>query len=212
MNTNLLHILSIVLSIITIVISILSYYGIIRYIRLYFSKSVDKYVENYTSLPVASEEKRVVVVLSVENETEIKNIYPTINSLLDQTVRINQMFLVLPCESNCNVPENLKKVVSIIKPGKTYDDTYQDIISILQREKEKDTIIIKVSIGVIYGNDFIENLLEISESATDFVIKDKANLFLLVKPSLILLDDEQKFISFLNNNVKDISYSENYKY
>ena len=110
------------------------------------------------------------------------------------------------------MPENLTKVVTIVKPGKTYDETYQDIISILQREKEKDTVIIKVSNRVIYGNDFIQHLLEISESATDFVIKDKANLFLLVKPSLILLDTDQKFISFFNNNVKDISYDENYKY
>lgn len=212
MNTNLLHIISIVLSVIAIIVSILSYYGIIRYINLYFSKSVDKYVEKYSSLPIASNDKRVIVVLSVQNEDEIKNIYPTINSLLDQTVRINQMFLVLPCKSTCNIPEDLTKVVTVIKPGKTYDDTYQDIISILQREKEKDTVIIKVSNRVIYGNDFIEHILEISESASDFVIKDKSNLFLLVKPSLILLDDEQKFISFLNNNVKDISYGENYKY
>ena len=207
-----MHIIIIALSILSIIISILSYYGIIRYIKLYFSKSVDKYTENYSSLPLASKDKRVIIVLSVQNQDELKNIYPTINSLLDQTVRINQIFLVLPCKSNCNVPENLTKVVSVVQPGKTYDETYQDIISILHREKEKDTIIIKVSNGVIYGNEFIEHIIEISESATDFVIKDKANLFLLVKPSLIILDTEQKFISFLNNNVKDIEYNENYKY
>ena len=212
MSSHFIHIVLIVLSILSIIINILSYYGIIRYIKLYFSKSVDKYVENYSSLPLASQDKRVIVVLSVQNQDELKTIYPTINSLLDQTVRINQIFLVLPCKSNCDVSENLKKVVSVIQPGKTYDETYQDIISILQREKEKDTVIIKVSNGVIYGNDFIEHLLEISDSASEFVIKDKANLFLLVKPSLIILDTEQKFISFLNNNVKDISYNENYKY
>ena len=212
MNRNTIHILIITLSIISIIISILSYFGIIRYIKLYFSKSVDKYTENYSSLPIASNDKRVIVVLSVQNQDELKTIYPTINSLLDQTVRINQIFLVLPCKSNCNVPENLRKAVSIVQPGKTYDDTYQDIISILQREKETDTVIIKVTKGVIYGNDFIEHLFEISESATDFVIKDKANLFLLVKPNLILLDSDQKFISFLNNNVKDVSYKENYRY
>ena len=211
MNSNIIHIVLIVLSIISIIVSILSYYGIIRYIKLYFSKTVDSYMEKYSNLPPASE-KRVIVVLSVQNQDELKNIYPTVNSLLDQTVRIQEIFLVLPCESNCNVPENLKKVVSVVKPGKTYDDTYQDIISILQREKENDTVIIKVSNGVVYGNDFIEHLLEISESATDFVIKDKANLFLLVKPNLIILDSDQKFISFLNNNVKETSYSENYKY
>lgn len=212
MNSNAFHIAIIVLSLISIIISILSYFGITRYIKLYFSKSVDKYVETYSSLPLASQDKRVIIVLSVQNEDELKTIYPTINSLLHQTVRVNQIFLVLPCKSNCNVPENLTKVVTIVKPGKTYDETYQDIISILQREKEKDTVIIKVSNRVIYGNDFIQHLLEISESATDFVIKDKANLFLLVKPSLILLDTDQKFISFFNNNVKDISYDENYKY
>lgn len=212
MNSNLIHIITISLSILSIIISILSYYGIIRYIKLYFSKSVDKYTENYSSLPLASNDKRVIVVLSVKNQDEIKTIYPTINSLLDQSVRINQIFLVLPCDSKCNVPENLTKVVSIVQPGKTYDETYQDIISILHREKEKDTVIIKVSNGVIYGNEFIEHILEISDSATDFVIKDKANLFLVVKPNLVILDTDQKFISFLNNNIKNISYRENYKY
>jgi hypothetical protein len=135
MNNNLMHIIIIALSILSIIISILSYYGIIRYIKLYFSKSVDKYTENYSSLPLASKDKRVIIVLSVQNQDELKNIYPTINSLLDQTVRINQIFLVLPCKSNCNVPENLTKVVSVVQPGKTYDETYQDIISMLQREK-----------------------------------------------------------------------------
>jgi hypothetical protein len=174
------------------------------------SKSVDKYAESYTDLPLASE-KKVVVVLSVQNETELKNIFPTVNSLLDQTVRVNKIFLVLPCSTNCNVPENLTKVLSVVQPGKVYDDKYQDIITVLQREKEKDTFIIKVSNGIIYGNEFIENAIETSESNPDSVIKDSSNSFLLVKSELFILDDQSRFSKFANG-IKDMEYREHYKY
>jgi hypothetical protein len=174
------------------------------------SKTVDKYVEKYTDLPFASE-KRVVVVLSVQNEDELKSIIPTVNSLLDQTVRVNQLFLVLPIDSDFEVPENLTKVLSVVKPGKVYDDKYQDIISILQREKEKDTFIIKVSNGIIYGNEFIENVIETSEANPDSVIKDSSNSFLLVKSDLVILDDDSKFSNF-KNGIKDMTYREHFKY
>lgn len=207
---NLIHIISIIASLISIVVSILVYFGIIRYIKLYMSKTVDKYVEKYTDLPFASE-KRVVVVLSVQNEDELKSIIPTVNSLLDQTVRVNQLFLVLPIDSDFEVPENLTKVLSVVKPGKVYDDKYQDIISILQREKEKDTFIIKVSNGIIYGNEFIENVIETSEANPDSVIKDSSNSFLLVKSDLVILDDDSKFSNF-KNGIKDMIYREHFKY
>jgi hypothetical protein len=207
---NLIHIISIIASLISIVVSILVYFGIMRYIKLYMSKTVDKYVEKYTDLPFASE-KRVVVVLSVQNEDELKSIIPTVNSLLDQTVRVNQLFLVLPIDSDFEVPENLTKVLSVVKPGKVYDDKYQDIISILQREKEKDTFIIKVSNGIIYGNEFIENVIETSEANPDSVIKDSSNSFLLVKSDLVILDDDSKFSNF-KNGIKDMTYREHFKY
>lgn len=207
---NLIHIISIIASLISIVVSILVYFGIMRYIKLYMSKTVDKYVEKYIDLPLASE-KRVVVVLSVQNEDELKSIIPTVNSLLDQTVRVNQLFLVLPIDSDFEVPENLTKVLSVVKPGKVYDDKYQDIISILQREKEKDTFIIKVSNGIIYGNEFIENVIETSEANPDSVIKDSSNSFLLVKSDLVILDDDSKFSNF-KNGIKDMTYREHFKY
>jgi hypothetical protein len=174
------------------------------------SKSVDKYAESYTDLPLASE-KKVVVVLSVQNENELKNIFPTVNSLLDQTVRVNKIFLVLPCSTNCNVPENLTKVLSVVQPGKVYDDKYQDIITVLQREKEKDTFIIKVSNGIIYGKEFIENAIGTSESNPDSIIKDSSNSFLLIKSELFILDDQSKFSNFAND-IKDMEYREHYKY
>ena len=208
--SKLIHILSIIASLVSIVVSILVYFGIIRYIKLYISKNTDKYTEKYTDLPLASE-KRVIVVLSVQNEAELKNIIPTVNSLLDQTVRVNQFFLVLPCNTNYNVPENLKNVLTVVQPGKIYDGQYQDILTILQREKEKDIYIIKVSNGIIYGNEFIENVIETAESNPDSVIKDRSNLFLILKPDLVILDDNSNFNGFADN-VKQISYKENYRY
>jgi len=208
--SKIIHIISIVASVISIIVSILVYFGIIRFMKLYMSTNTDKYIEKYTDLPFASK-KRVVVVLSVQNESEIKNLFPTINSLLDQTVRVNQFFLVLPCNSDYNIPEKLQKILTIINPGKVYDDKYQDIITILQREKEKEIFIIKASNNIIYGNEFIENVIEIAESNPDSVIKDNSNSFLIVKPDLVILDENSNFNGFVDN-VKNISYKENYKY
>ena len=205
-----IHIISIVVSLISIIVSILVYFGIIRFIKLYMSKSTEKYIQKYTDLPFASE-KRVVIVLSVQNETQLKNILPTINSLLDQTVRVNQLFLVLPCNTEYDIPENLKKILTVITPGKIYDDQYQDIITILQREKEKEIFIIKVSNNIIYGNEFIENAIETAESNPDSVIKDNSNSFIIIKPDLVIFDENSNFNGFVDN-VKNISCKQNYRY
>lgn len=208
--SKIIHIISIVASLLSIIVSILVYFGIIRFIKLYMSKSTEKYIQKYTDLPFASE-KRVVIVLSVQNETQLKNILPTINSLLDQTVRVNQIFLVLPCNTEYNITENLNKILTVITPGKIYDDQYQDIITILQREKEKEIFIIKVSNNIIYGNEFIENAIETAESNPDSVIKDNSNSFIIIKPDLVIFDENSNFNGFVDN-VKNISYKENYRY
>jgi hypothetical protein len=208
---NFIHIISIISSVISIVVSILIYFGITRYIKIYSSKNVDKYIEQYSELPLARE-KRTVILLSLESQDDLKNIFPTINSMLDQTVRVNQFFLVVPCSNDCDIdiPENLMKVVTIIKPGKIYDDKYQDIISILQREKEKETLIIKISKNIIYGKEFVENIIETSESNPDSVIKDESNLFFCLKPNFIKLDENLKIVEF-NEDTKNISCENNYK-
>ena len=208
--SKIIHIISIVASLLSIIVSILVYFGIIRFIKLYMSKSTEKYIQKYTDLPFASK-KRVVIVLSVQNETQLKNILPTINSLLDQTVRVNQLFLVLPCNTEYDIPENLKKILTVITPGKIYNEQYQDIITILQREKEKEIFIIKASNNIIYGNEFIENIIETAESNPDSVIKDNSNSFLIIKPDLVILDDNSNFTGFVDN-VKNISCKQNYRY
>lgn len=208
--SKIIHIISIVASLLSIIVSILVYFGIIRFIKLYMSKSTEKYIQKYTDLPFASK-KRVVIVLSVQNETQLKNILPTINSLLDQTARVNQLFLVLPCNTEYDIPENLKKILTVITPGKIYNEQYQDIITILQREKEKEIFIIKASNNIIYGNEFIENIIETAESNPDSVIKDNSNSFLIIKPDLVILDDNSNFTGFVDN-VKNISCKQNYRY
>ncbi len=92
--SKLMHITIIVLSIMSIIFSILVYFGITRYIKLYMTKSIDKYAEGYSSLSFARE-NRTVIVFTVENQSDIDNLIPTLNSLLDQTVRVNQIFVVL---------------------------------------------------------------------------------------------------------------------
>lgn len=210
MSSKTFHIISIALSILSILFSIMTYFGIIRYIKLYMTKSVDRYAEKYTDLPVATE-KRTVIVLSVENQSDIDRIIPTVNSLLEQTVRVNQIFIVLPCESNCVVPDSLKKVLTVIKPGKVYDEQHQDLISVLQREKEKNTLIIKASKGIIYGQDFIQNVIEKSEEHPESIIRDESDLFMLIKPEFIILDDNSTFIEF-GSDIKNMTCNETYKY
>lgn len=213
-----LIILSIIVSIISAIFILLSYFGITRCWMLKL-QNPDTYIENYSKLPKAKE-KRVVLSFTTipDNVDKIK---PMINSILDQTVKVNQIALVTPYHYNgqkYNLPPYMKKVANNFPSGKDYG-LGTKLIPILLREKECDTIIIAVNDNYMYGKDFIETMVKAVQENPDTVLIDNNHSTMVLRPEYFDCDvinrnkekfDEEWFLSKAKKS-KVIEYSENYK-
>lgn len=194
---------------------LLSYFGIVRYLTLHVS-GTDKLVENYSKLPKATE-GRVVVSVAADPK-DFDKLKPVLSSILDQTVKVDQIGVVVPLKNEKNVPEYIKKIANIFPAGKDYGDGTA-LIPILLKEKECDTIILALSGDVIYGKDFIEKMVDESNSNADTVLRDTKHTAILVKPEYygceILNTQKSKYDHdwFIKQakKAKTVDYSENYK-
>ena len=211
-------IFSIIISIISAIFILLSYFGITRCWMLKL-QNPDTYIENYNKLPT-TKQKRVVLSFTTIPDN-INKIKPMINSILDQTVKVNQIALVTPYHYNgqkYNFPPYLKNVANNFPSGKNYGEGTK-LIPILLREKECDTIIIAINDNYIYGKDFVETMVKAVEDNPDTVLVDKNHSAIVLRPEYFGCDvidrdkdkfDEEWFISKAKKS-KVIDYSENYK-
>ena len=194
---------------------IFTYFGITRYLMLRFQPS-ETYIENYHKLPKSDSKKVVVVVHSTPDR--LIGLRPMITSILDQTIKVDRIFLTSSSENNLH--PYLKKVVTILPIGKNYGDSFANsLIPILMHEKECDTTIVALIDNVIYGKDFLESILNLSEKTPKTVIVDSKSYAILIKPEYydcnILDRDKSEYTTewFLTNSPnKSINYRENYKF
>jgi hypothetical protein len=100
--------LFILTTLLSLFITILYYYGITRYLTLYI-KDTNSYLENYKNLDKADNETKVIISLSVPPE-KIDKIRPMINSILDQTVKVNQIVLNLPNNKDYKIPKEYENI------------------------------------------------------------------------------------------------------
>ena len=89
---NIIITMLIISTILSLLATFFSYFGITRYLGCHIKNS-KKSIENYTKLPNASE-GRVVISFSV-NPNKINKLKPFINSILDQTVKVNLIAMIL---------------------------------------------------------------------------------------------------------------------
>lgn len=199
---------------------LLSYYGLTRYLSMYTS-STDKFVKQYSSLPKASKDR--VVISFTTTPDRVEKIKPMINSLLDQTMRVDQIILAVPYKyrnQKYEIPEYVTNVATVIPSGKDYGYGTK-IIPTLLREKESDTIIIALDDNKIYGKDMVETMIDNIDKHPDLVLTDKNSSVLVVKPKFFSSDvikDTQdthntidsKWIIQKANGSYEVDYSENY--
>lgn len=182
MSKKAIQIISLLLSIVGLVYLVLSHYGILRYVKLHMT-STEYYLDSYTKLPKGSKD-RVVICFAADTE-DLGKLKPFINSILDQTVRIDDIGLTIPYKNMEKIPKGLKKILSAYGYSKDYDNAGNLINSIL-REPEANTKIIIVEPNMVYGQDFIETMIEESEKNPDKIIyanKSKHPRWgLLIKP------------------------------
>ena len=157
---------------------LLSYFGIVRYLTLHVS-GTDGLVEGYSQLPEATD-GRVVVSFAVQPK-DFGRLKPVLNSLLDQTVKVDQIGIVVPLGDETKVPDYIKKIANVFPAGKDYGEGTA-LIPILLKEKECDTIIIALENDVVYGKDFIEVMVDKAEEHPGTVLTDTKRRAILVKP------------------------------
>ena len=179
MSKKAMQIIALILSILGLIYLVCAYYGIIRYIKLHLT-STDSYAENYSKLPKASEHR--VTICFAADENQLSKLKPFVNSILDQTVRVDDIALTIPYKDIGKIPENMKKILATYGYVKDYDNAGNLICSVL-REPESNTKIIVVEPNMVYGQDFIQSMIEESENNPDKIIyADKKKSGILIKP------------------------------
>ena len=170
------------------------------YIRDYDvkTKSPDHYIQSYKNLPKFSNDRTVAVY----NHKKTDNLVPFLNSLLDQTVKLDEIIVVIPYTEIKDIPEDIKKYISIHGHTKTFDNELSDkpsmnpstaLIYTVLTETNSNTNIILVDVDKVYSQDFIQTVLEKSQENPDKIVKGKNAI--LVKPK------------YFNNKIRDFKGS-----
>ena len=210
-------IFTIVTTILSLIMILFSYFGITRYLSLHI-QGTQGFVEKYSKLPKADNGR--IVVSFTTTPDKIKKLKPMINSVLDQTVKVDQIALVIPYKyegKKYDVPQYIKDMANIFPSGKDYGKGTK-LIPILLREKECGTTIIALDDNIVYCQDFIYNMIEQSNKNPGSVLIDNKGVAILVKPEYFGCDvinrDKEKFDNewFLTRakDSKVVNYRENY--
>jgi hypothetical protein len=214
--------------IISLLITIINYFGLDRYYTLKNSSQsyTSSLVDNYKNLTKYDE--RIVISLS-SNDITLENLRPMLNSLLDQTISVDRIYLHLPPLEGQSyiIPEDYNNFLSINNLRKNYGYGNNIIPLLLISETEINTKIIYLDNNNIYGKDFIQKIVEKSNNFPDNVIgvRDQKVIYAnLVKPKFFssgvisssetTVYDENWIDSHINpsNYRIYLDYTENYIY
>ena len=186
-----------------------------RYNKL-LNSDTKPFINEYKNIKKCTNDK--VVVSFSSTPKRIKNITPMLNSLLNQTTRVNQF--ALNVSEDCEVPEEYKDLCNVFITGKDYG-TGTKYVPTLLREDECGTKIILVDDDYIYGEDLIEKILKESEKNPNkclYVGDDfESAKTILLKPEFISKVNHSKcdnkwLKDNLNVDVLKIPYDKNIKY
>jgi hypothetical protein len=219
MNRNYKIILLFLSTIISVLMILMSYYGVDRYIIMHLN-SMENYMSKYKNLsPLPGK----VIVSFTTNEDKMNKMKPMLNSILDQTVKVNKIDMNLPPKkTDYVIPKKYKDMCSIYHIGKDYGSA-NNLIPVLLRSKDKGTKIIFLNDEVVYGKDFFEQIINESDKYPNNAILNYKNNNIcagIVKPeffSLDVIDNNKKYFddewikSHLLNNPIKFNYIENYK-
>lgn len=179
------------------------------------------YVNNYKNIKKHQHHNsHKVIVVMTATEDNINNIEPTINSIFDQTVRVDEITLAVPYKLNEKIPEHIKNTIWVHNFIKDYGDLNAFIEPLLKSEN-RDDIIIVVQNNMIYGRDFIEEIIDENKRTNKIVYGKNKDIYsgILLKQDYLKTGfeeyEEKDIQKWLNTfqNVEDtnINYMEIYK-
>jgi len=176
-------------------------------------------IENYSKLPKASTDNKVTISFTCKRD-KLHKLKPFINSILDQTVKVDLIAMITPLgnkEEDYNIPKYIKNIAIVFPSGRDCGKGTK-LIPMLLKEKEKGIIIIALDENKIYGHDFIYTMVEESKKYPDSVLVDKNGSAILVKSDHFDCDiinrendnlDNEWFLKKAKDS-KIVDYSENY--
>lgn len=201
MEKRTIIIISVISIILTLIYILFEHFGWTRYISLQIF-GLEKYIDAYKN--VESVKQRIILVI-LTNQKRINSIKPLLNSILDQTIRVNEINILLPCKKT-KVDKNILKVANVFYGC-------SDLNTIIPKERDKNTNIIILRDDVIYGKDFVEIMVEEREKEKKIISTKDIDAILLTPEDF----DEKIFnvgvIEWLKekNNIKFIDYNEIYQ-
>ena len=189
-----------------------------RFHKLKSNAVYTELIANYAHLNKCTPDK--VVISFTTTPERIENIQPMLNSILDQTVKVDQIALNIPGDLNCEIPKTCDDICNVYKAGKDYGIGTKFVPTLL-RELDCGTKIILVKDNRVYGEDFVETMLRESDKHPEKCIHTGPKLEgsdgILIKPEFFkdvihqACDDK-----WLESNIvvskKNISYNKNKKY
>lgn len=198
MKRNFLIVL-IIISAISLVYSLLSYFGIIQYF-LCKTQNIETYLRKYSKSRKIDKTIKVAFVSNNENINK-----PFINSILGQSIQVNEIIMVT--DKKVKIPEQYNKVLSNITYPNIDNDIYNSVIPILLSTQNSDTIILGLNASYIYDYNFIETIIE---NVDTHILSDN-NTYIALKPSNVKCNENITFDKSCINNVKEYNYLGNYR-
>ena len=165
---------SLTLALLAIIVIVSLYYNLHRYALLHLDYSDTDCIQNYMSLKRVNYDHKVIVSLTTTPQ-RIHKLKPMIKSILNQTVRIDQIVLNIPNSKNFKVPKELESMIHVYSCGRDYGSGTKCIPTIL-RENDSDTLIIMLDDRFIYGETFIEDLVEKVKKDSDACLYCKGTI------------------------------------
>ena len=194
-----------VVSILFTLVLALLYYDIIREICIYIF-SLDYYIKKYSLVPQNSYYGKTIISINY-NKENINTIELVLKSLLDQSVRVDAIYINI--QSNIVIPEFVKKIAIINIIQKDYGNM-ENIIPILLIEEDSNTNIICLRDNIIYQYTLIEELIQASKLYPYKLIcvdKKNYNKGILIKPKFFDIDllhsntVKDNITNSINNNI-----------
>jgi hypothetical protein len=164
MSKKIFQLFCLFFSMLYLVYIIVDHFGYCRRYELY-TKPTEHFLTKYKTKTRAKGPKTIACFTTDDPST----IRPFVNSLLDQSAKLYEIVAIIKYKNMGKIPEDLKKILSVHGYSKDYGDASSVICSVL-REPEADTRIIITDPTVLYGKDFVQEMIDASEKNPNKII------------------------------------------
>jgi hypothetical protein len=202
-----------------VIVILLFHCELFRYMKLHYDDEND-YISNYGNVDDNCYVGFKVVVSLTSTPDRIRKIKPMLKSILNQSVRVDEIALNIPYEckgKRYDIPDEILNIAKIYYTGKDYGSGTKFLSTVL-REGDVGTIIILLDDDYIYGYEFIETILKESLKTPNIALYTKGAI--LLKPEFVKEDiiditksyiDDETIMKYLNVDKKKFNYFNNYR-